>query len=87
MDMHQIQQFTPFTADHWATLKAAVDDKLAVASDTGTASRGGITIRWAYDAQKELLEIQLMDRKWFDPSEATIDQKIHEMAEAIMLGK
>ncbi|HLH36012.1 MAG TPA: hypothetical protein VKX41_15170 [Alloacidobacterium sp.] len=88
-EMHAIQQFTPFTPVNWETLKAAVKEKtgIDITSDAGLASSRGITLRWAYDAQAQTLEVQLMDRKWYDPDEPAIDQMIHDLAESVMNSK
>ena len=84
--MSMIQQFTPFTGAQWEKLLTALHEKTGIEINafSGQQEAKGITLRWDYDPTKQLLEIQLMNRSWYDPSEATIDQEISKLIEGIM---
>lgn len=76
MNTGPIQTFSNVSPVRWAIIKSAVQAKtdIAVTSDSGTASSKGVTLRWSYIPNT--LEVQVMDRKFYDPSESDLEADI-----------
>jgi len=78
------QTFTGIDAGKWQRIKAAVLAKtgITIGADTGEAGAKGLTIQWHYMFATNELDIALVKREWFDPSEETIDTDIAELVKA-----
>jgi hypothetical protein len=72
------QTFTNIDPSKWARVIDAIKKEtgITISTSTGVASGKGITINWTYSPDTETLVVDLVDRKFYDPSEQTIDQKI-----------
>jgi len=61
-----VQTFIGFTPQHFACLlQRAQSSGLNISGTSGTASRGGITIAWSYDASAQVLSVQCTEKPAF----------------------
>lgn len=72
------EHFDKIDAAKWQRIK---DDLIAkagitIAKDAGEAEAKGLDVAWKYDAVALTLEVTLIKRSWFDPSEAVIDKNV-----------
>jgi hypothetical protein len=72
------QTFQGIDGDKWQRIVASVKENAGIelGGDTGQATEHGVTLSWNYDPQAQTLEVTLVGRAWYDPSEATIDAKL-----------
>lgn len=78
MTVADTQSFNSIDAGKWQRIKDSVKSNagIDIESDTGEASKDGVTLSWTYDGTAETLSVTLVGRAWYDPSEATIDAKL-----------
>jgi hypothetical protein len=78
------QTFTGITASRWSAICTSVllSTGINMSQNLGTedipakASKNGITIEWVCNLNTGVLTIDLQQRKFFDPGEQEIDQRI-----------
>jgi hypothetical protein len=78
------QTFTGVDQAKWDKIVASVKNACGIDMSTSmgsvnspaTASKSGITISWVYSQETQTLVVDLVDRKFYDPSEQEIDQRI-----------
>ena len=75
------QTFDGVSPSAWTCLQRAVADKLgmAVAGDTGQATKMGVTIGWAYDRAAQRLSLTCLER----PFIVSCDYVNGQIAEAV----
>ncbi len=76
--------FAPISTEQWTSIKSLVQSKMGIAitEDEGTGSKLGVAIRWSYSGNE--LQVQLVNREFFDPSETTIDADITEAVKTVI---
>lgn len=81
-----VQTFAPFTPEQWVTAQALIKDKTGIVleGDAGQSSSKGVTLRYAYTSGNQTLEVQLMNRAFYDPSAETIEADIAQAISGIM---
>ena len=68
-------------AEKWASIKEMIEGQygMAIDSENGEASARGFTLRWAYEADEETLEIQCLDKPFITPC-AVVNSYINGVA-------
>ena len=78
------QTFTNIDQAKWAKICASVLNASGIDMSTNmgsqnqpaSATKSGITISWCYSPVTQMLTVDLVQRKFYDPSEQDIDQRI-----------
>jgi hypothetical protein len=78
------QTFKDIDGDKWQRIVASVKTNAGIelGGNTGEASEHGVTLSWNYDPNASTLEVTLVGRAWYDPSEATIDARLKAWIES-----
>lgn len=76
--MADTQTFSNIDGAKWARIQAAVKAKAGIdaSGNVGAGGAKGIQISWNYDPTALTLEILLVKRSFYDPSEQAIDTDI-----------
>jgi hypothetical protein len=71
------QTFSITPAQYQTLAAKAQAAGVPISGDTGTATKDGVTVSWAYSGNS--LGITIENREWFDPSVASLQQKITDL--------